>query len=343
MNLFYVRIVFFVDKTYDFDLDEEITLFNDKNVVCKVIINRRDEFEGSKVIITYGGFKGKEIAEYEGKKLFYSVKKKFITAGIPINISGGLGVLDTTQTAFSNGGLTEFGLKNIHLFFPLLANEVVRNEILGMGIYEFDQNIDISEVKFISQDARISLKRKFPELEIAEYPQDKKLDIAYSLLNSSNVINDLRTSFLLKVSTIESLVSDDAYNDNVYCDMISKINKLITIDNVGNDADLPEEEYVKTLQKIKSSIGLLKKKSINIKCIDLINSYNFNSKYKNLEAAAFFNKCYKLRSEFVHTGTYENTLTEEQKIRNLEEYNMELQKLVVDVLECYEVDILKRK
>lgn len=342
MGLFYVRIVFFINKKYEFEFDEKLTRLIDNDVVWKISVDQREEFINSKVVIISNGFKEKEAAEYAGKRIFYSVKKKFITMGIPINISGGLGVLDTTQTSFSTGEFTEHGLKYIHLLLPQLRNKIVRNEVLGMVIYEFEENIVISDVTFIAQDVQVAIKMKLSDLEIGEYPESKKLDIAYSLLNSSNAINDLRTSFLLKVSAIESLVSADEYNDKVYCNTLNKLNKLITIDNLENNSELTAEAYLRLLQKIKSAIGLLKKKSINEKCIDLISSYSITKRYIGLEAPIFFNKCYGIRSEFVHTGTYGKNLNEEQKIRNLEEYNIELQKLVIDILEHYEIEIVKK-
>ena len=126
---------------------EEHCLFQTDSTVCKVKIDR--SLENVKVIFSFGGFSTEEAAIREGENLFFNVKKEFIKQGIPINISGGLRVLDTTQTSFNTGGLTQYGLENIHLIFPQLVNTTVKNEILGMGIYQLDE--DISEVKFIGQ------------------------------------------------------------------------------------------------------------------------------------------------------------------------------------------------
>lgn len=264
--MYYVRIVFFVTNNYDLDIDEEFNLFRTESIICKVTIDRR--FEDVKVIISYGGFKNEEIAVQEGEKLFYSVKNGFIKKGIPINISGGLRVLDTTQKSFHTGGLIQYGIENIEVLFPQLANKTVKNEILGLGIYQLNE--DISEVKFISQNAKLTKKVKFPDIEIEEYKGNNKLNIAYSLLNSSNVINDLRVSFLLKVSAIESLVPEDSYKEKIYCDIINQINKTIKLEKIKVDFDIPDDELQKIIQKLKGSIGTLKKKSIGEKCKDLI-------------------------------------------------------------------------
>jgi hypothetical protein len=41
------------------------------------------------------------------------------------------------------------------MLFPQLANKTVKNELLGMGIYQLDE--DISEVKFLSQSVKAQL------------------------------------------------------------------------------------------------------------------------------------------------------------------------------------------
>lgn len=334
--MYYVRIVFFVIGGYDFHIEDDLTLFKSGSAVCKVKIKRDDE--ELKVIISYGGFEDRETAEREGNKLFYSVKKQFIKRGTPINISGGLGVLDTPLQSFSTGAVTEHGLKNIETFFPHLANKTVFNETLGMDIYKLDE--DISEVKFIRLSAKAQLKTDFPTIKIEEYKEDKKLNTAYSLLNSSNAINDLRASFLLKVSAIESLVPEESYKDDNYCYFIKQINKIITKENIKIDIDISDTEKQKVIQNIKSSFGSLKKKSIGEKCKELIERCNFEKTYNGKNAIAFFDECYKIRSEFVHTGTYKNEVSEMEKIRELETYRTELNKLIIDVLDYYEKNLI---
>ncbi|MGE6313511.1 hypothetical protein ACQKD6_24205 [Bacillus cereus] len=334
--MYYARIVFLISKEYEFDIEKECILFKSGSAICKLKID--DRFEEFKIILSYGGFKDRDIAEKEGNKLLYSVKQRFIKAGIPINISGGLRVLDTNQSSFENGGLTEHGLNNIDVMFPQLANKTVRNEKLGLEIYELDK--DISEVIFICQSLEIKRKMEFPELKIENYKEDEKLNTAYSLLNSSNAINDLRASFLLKVSSIESLVPDDSYKDEKYKNILNQINKLISTEKINNDFDIPEKDFNKITQKIKSSIGALKKKSISEKCRELIDQCNLKKTYMGMDVIPFFNECYKIRSEFVHTGTYKNSISEVQKIRELEMYTMELNKLILDVLEFYEHNII---
>ncbi|TKI57096.1 hypothetical protein E8L90_17395 [Brevibacillus antibioticus] len=333
-DMYYARLVFFVTNDYDLDIEEEQCLFQTDSIVCKVKIDRR--MENVKVIFSYGAFSTEEIAKQEGEKLFYNVKKEFIRRGIPINISGGLRILDTLQTSFDTGGLTKVGLANIHLRIPELVNTTVENETLGLRIYQLDK--EISEVKFISQSIQLKVKVKFPDIKLEDFKDNEKLKIAYSLLNSSNAINDIRASFLLKVSSIESLVPEDEYKDTNYCDVINQINKMITMKNIK--VELPDNELEGIIQKVKGSVGALKKKSIGDKCRDLIQHCNIQKQYKNMDVFAFFNDCYKLRSEFVHTGTFRNEDDETKKIRNMEIYLSELNSLVLDILDYYEKNII---
>lgn len=55
-----------------------------------------------------------------------------------------------------------------------------------------------------------------------------------------------------------------------------------------------------------------------------------------MSVISFFNDCYRIRSEFVHTGTYRNEVTETEKIRELEMYLNELNSLMIDILDYYE-------
>ena len=51
------------------------------------------------------------------------------------------------------------------------------------------------KLNFLDLVLRVQVIKQFPKIEIEEYKEDKKINIAYSLLNSSNAMNDLRASF----------------------------------------------------------------------------------------------------------------------------------------------------
>lgn len=331
--MFYVRITLFLINDYDLTIEGEQVLFQTKDALCKIKVDRR--LEHVKVIYTYGGFNTEEVAALEGEKLFVNVKKRFIKLGVPINISGGLRVLDTTQTSFTTGGITEHGIEYLKAHVPELANRTVENDVLGLSIYQFDE--DISEVKFVGQEAKMIKKIPAPVIEMADYKEDDKLKIAYSLLNSSNAVNDLRVSFILKVSAIESLVPEEQRKDEEYCNIINQINKMIKKDNIKSE--LPDAELEKIINKVKNDIGALKKKSIGEKCRSLIEKCGIEKQYLGKDVLIFFKECYSIRSDFVHTGTFKNKEDEINKIRELETYLEALNSLILEILDYYETNI----
>ncbi|MEK4529901.1 hypothetical protein NST38_31345 [Paenibacillus sp. FSL H8-0104] len=318
---------------YDLDIKGEQILFQTKDAVCKIKVKR--ELENVQIVYTLGGFDNKEIAFLEGEKLYFNVKKSFIKLGIPINISGGLRVLDTTQKSFMTGGLTEEGIEIMKLQFPELTNKTVENDILGLSIYHFNE--DISEVKFVGQEIQILKKIPPPIIDMVDYKEDDKLKTAYSLINSSNVVNDLRVSFILKISAIESLVPEEQRKDEEYCNIISQLNKMIKKDNIKSK--LPDAELEKYINRIKSDIGALKKKSIGEKCRNLIVKCGIEKQYLGKDVLIFFKECYSMRSDFVHTGSFKNKEDEINKIRELETYLKELNNLILDILDYYETNI----
>lgn len=324
--MYYVRIVFFLEDNYDLEIegDNEIELFRENNSICKIKVDRR--FEKYKVIITYGSFTSESEAKDKGEKLLYSVKTQFIKEGIPINISGGQGLLDSSNTSSMNGGLTTYGKENIHLLFPQLTGCKVENEVMGLHIYNLDT--DISQVKFVSQDIKIKIRTKLPILS-DKYLMNPKLIVPYSLLNSSNVINDIRASFLLKISAIESIAAENQSRDIKYCKVIDIINKkFLKFDLIKNEVSINEKELKNILTQIKNSIGATKNKTIGEKCRQLIINCNLQNKYSEMNSIEFFNRCYYIRSNFVHSGSYD--------LSELSNYIHSLNQLVLDIFEWYE-------
>ncbi len=53
----------------------------------------------------------------------------------------------------------------------------------------------------------------------------KNFNNAYSLLNSGNAINDIRASFILRITALEALVSDKQKKNDNYQKLINAINK----------------------------------------------------------------------------------------------------------------------
>ncbi len=122
----YIRIVFYLEQNHDLRVEDELILFEDSIEKCKVQVDRREE--KVKVFVSYGPFKERKKAEENGRILLYGLKKAFIQKRIPINISGSLGVLDSTSKSVKLASLTEHGKQNLHLIFPQLAETSKRQK-----------------------------------------------------------------------------------------------------------------------------------------------------------------------------------------------------------------------
>jgi len=307
--MFFVRIVFYIKKTDSFITDSEgkIEMFKKNNATCKVQMDNRGE--KNKVIVTYGGFEDKEEATIRGTNLFYSIKTTFIENHIPINISGSPLALDSKRISTPQGGFTSLE-DNKHR---------ILNEVLGMHIYEVEN--DISEMCFHSFELNIGTQRLMPPFN-DDYKMNYQIEEAYSLLNSSALINDIRVRLLLEISALESIVSKEQKKSEECIELVGKINKFIKKDRLENEMGIEVNE--KGLNKIKTHLGEFKKKSINEKCENLIERCDLNEKYLDLDPLTLFRRCYSLRSHFVHGNNYDSN--------EFGKYLNHLNKLILDVL-----------
>ena len=315
--MFYNRIVFFSDENLHFtNLSQNpIELFQDGSRKCTCIMKKQGKFE--KVIIEYGGFETAEEANEEGVNLLRNIKVDMCKQQNKINISGFLGMLDSTFPTINIGGLTEFGLSDIRkdlLIRGIITEDIrVLKDILGLAIYEV--KTDLSEIHFVGEEYSFKENTDF-KIQHKKYQYwCDKLDASLSLLNSSNLVNDIRLNFLLKIMSLESLVSEKEIKDDTY---------IKTLDNILTNIDAMEIDT--TLRNmLKNDIGLLKQKSIGQKCKSLISKCCHGKKYNNLDPLKFFNNCYKIRSSFVHAGNI-----------NLDDINdniLPLRDLVIDIIE----------
>lgn len=312
--MYFSRIVFFCEKGLTFEnlSSDKIELFKYNDYKCTV--KSKVQNEKTKVIIEYGGFKTKEEAQREGGNLLRNIKLEMCKHNNPINISGVDGILDCKEPSVKNGEITEAGLAFLKQKFVdngiISENQNVMQDALGLEIYEVISSMD--EILFVDQTIEIKKNTNF---EIKRYNFEfwnNKLDIALSFLNTSNLINDIRIRFLLKIMAIEVLVSDKEYNDKNYLDIINHITKDINCTN-------------ELMAKIKNDISQLKVKSIGKKCKKLIETHCKEMSYSELDSLKFFNICYKMRSQLVHSGQID--------LSELEKYDEPLKILVIDIIE----------
>lgn len=346
----YARLAFFLGEYHVLEKQTERELFKNGEAICKVKVRhtKKKGFESNAdqnqdidvdvmVIFSYGPFSTEKVALEEGQKLLFAVRKSFAKNWIPISVFNEFGILDSEHDYFDNGGLTTEGKENSALLYPELEGYAIENGVLGLKVYQLEE--DISNVKFFHQAVEVWRKGEFPKIGFSNVDVDGKLKIAYSLLNSSLAINDLRTSFLLKVSAIEALVSEPSYHEKKYCDAIDLVMKMIKIETIPlNELNsISSEENERIIHRLKSSIGSLKKKTIAEKSNDLIKNCNLVKTYDLKDAITFFKECYQIRSNFVHTGKINKTETElKVEINILKDKTVVLHELVIDILEQFE-------
>ena len=219
--MFYDRIVFFSDEYLHFtNLSQNpIELFQDGSHKCTCIMKKQGKCE--KVIIEYGGFETAEEANEKGINLLRNIKVDMCKQQNKINISGYLGMLDSTFPTVNIGGLTESGLSYIREDLLkrgiITENTRVLKDILGLAIYEVKTNLN--EIHFVGEELSIKQNTEF-KIQHKKYQYwCDKLDISLSLLNTSNLVNDIRLNFLLKIMSLESLVSEKESKDNTLIEM----------------------------------------------------------------------------------------------------------------------------
>ena len=88
------------------------------------------------------------------------------------------------------------------------------------------------------------------------------------------------------------------------------------------------------LNRVKSDIGILKRKSIGQKCEYLISQNCKNKMYGGQSAIQFFKKCYSIRSNFVHS--------EKMDISEITKNDSPLKDLIIDVLLGYQSNLYKK-
>lgn len=315
--MYYVRIIFFCKDNLSFEniTSEPIELFVNSTHRCMARLKKQGNKD--KVIIEYGAFDSKELAENEGINLLRNIKLEMCKASNPINISGIMGMLDCAVPAVMPARFTEDCLEILKQ--KLIARKIITNDVrvledvLGMAIYEV--NSDMNEIHFIAQDVEIKYKTDL-SIEWKNFKTwSEELDAVTSLLNTSFLINDVRIRFLIKIMSVEVLVSEKEYKYNDYILLINKIIKSMQFENVSNDL----------VSSFKNDIGNLKLKSIGQKCNELVAKYCSGNLYDGIEAVNLFKECYKIRSKFVHAGDID--------LQKIELYDRSLKKLVIDIIE----------
>jgi len=314
--LYYARIRFdIINKTFINYNEKSHLLFSEGGCSCNLVGSNNCIRSSDKLRLEYGGFATYDEAFNRSLPLIDELKLYCVKRGIAIKIAGDVGETDSINVSTPTGGITNEGKK----FFGLPQN--LKHEVLGLGIYEVENNL--SEITFISVNCSPSLRiNNFNLGNDHSKAYGEEARIAISLLNSSNVlIMDSRISFLLKVMAVEALVSTDEKHNK---DIVKKIQALQDNKDIISKID---DILKDTTINIKQVLGGLKRKSIRIKTKELVDNLCGDKSYFETTAAAFWDQCYDIRSEFTHTGKI--------AIKDVHDRQSVLHELVTDLVDAY--------
>lgn len=292
--LFFARIVFHVDEHHKFRnlSDTRTNIFASGDSVCTARIDTRGNM--NEVILEYGGFLTRDAADEAGRQLVRNIKMQMIEHEIPINISGGLGVLDSTNSVLSTGVITDYGKAVIRagLFGKRIPDNIaIEDDYIGLRVFEVQDSM--KEIQFIGQDVELIVNTDF-SINYCAYPYwTGQMDASLSLLTASVSVNDIRIKFLLCLMSIEALAPDSEPQD---AGLVAAVDSLLP---KVDELDLSHEQK----ETLKSKLGGMKEKNIAPKARGLLQTYLSGKEYNGLSVSKFFNQCYKMRSSFVHSGS----------------------------------------
>lgn len=293
--MFYVRISFYLNKANSFQnlSDKPVELFSLGDAKCTAKIDNRNN-RGA-VILECGGFSDHEKAHIVGTNLIRCIKLTMINKEVPITISGGPGLLDDTAQTYTPGMLTEHGkqfLRQGGLFGIKIPNDIkIEDDYIGMRVFEVNESM--REIRFFAQEIEAHINQNFA-LNYSEFSKwNNQMDVALSLLNASISVNDDRVKFLLRLMSIEALVSDSQLREPEYQTAIDLLSSKI------DEIDITKVYK----ERLKSQLGMFREKSISQKVTELLNHYLQGNTYIELPPKQFFSDCYKYRSSFVHSGS----------------------------------------
>ena len=292
--MFFARIVFHLDEHHKFKnlSDSRTNIFSQGNAMCTARIDTRGNRNDA--ILEYGGFPTYDDANEAGMQLLRNIKVQMIEHEIPISISGGLGVLDSTNSVSCPGVITDYGKELIRAGFfgkKIPDNIAIEDEYIGLRVFEVKESMD--EVRFVAQEIEATYTTDFLINYHTFSHWDCKMDAALSLLTASVSINDIRIKFLLRLMSIEALVPNSQPQEAEFVAAVDSL--LLKVDKL----DLCQEQK----DALKSKLGGIKEKNIAQKARGLLQTYLSEKEYNGHSVSNFFNQCYKMRSSFVHSGS----------------------------------------
>lgn len=304
MSAYAFRIRFFLEYGSPIDCESVelvIPLANNTSCVLRSIRADQKIKESRHLVITGDGFASENAALETGER----VKLALLWLGVKCRV--GIDIGDDT----ARGGVGDYLAKKV------LAERGVqlKSDVHGLNVYSTE-----IPVKFISSTARATVgirdervTKILSDACTSDFEPSEKQWVAFALYNLSHFEGPPRARLITLVVTIEALLKRSKRSQEAR----EHITKLIEI---TKSSGLDERDR----DSILSSLKELCFDSIGRTGRELVDKHLGDAEYGGQKASKFFNMCYGMRSDIMHTGQH--------KSENLATLVNELDRLVSDLL-----------
>jgi len=286
------RLKFGLSYNASFNCEKDsirIDLTNNKSFILRPAKDKTLIKNTSIYIIKGEGFSTEEEAYNQGKRaenalLWYGVKYNIGVDFKKGKTKFGIGMDNKKNTIHSTKAMEDF--------FYQKFNVKVLNDEFGLTIYPENKEQTLFISGLFSGSSKIPIENF---IEIFQQGFDINLDekeyLALELYSSSIFEASISTKFLILIITIESLIPQEKRGS----ELISYLNILM---KQTEKAKLSEDN----INILKNGLGNLKRESILSGGKKLLRRYIESKNYNGKSAEAFFDECYKIRSNLVHYG-----------------------------------------
>lgn len=288
--VFYVRLVAIMDEDFSFtDVTAEAReLFCDGDAVCRVHLDNRMLHQ--RIVFEYGPFDTRTEAEERGRSLTRRFKLYMAEHNYPISLTGRLGGGDSGRLHVHYDDISSWDCLPVNRERPLPVRPAYVNGGVGLSVYGVER--ELSELRFLEGDFNIQTAQGLT-LGPGELKRwDERMELSLALLTSSVALTDIRASFILRMQSIEVLVSDFQPRDQSELDAIDTV--------LGALGGLELEPGARAF--IEQTLKERRARSVQQKVKALLGEYLPGECFGGKSAASFFSDCYAARSSFIHSG-----------------------------------------
>lgn len=288
--VYFVRLVAVMDEDFKFtDVTAEgRELFCEGGAVCRVYLDGR--FLQPRIVFEYGPFGERGEAEGRGRDLARRFKLYMAEHNYPISLAGRPGTGDSGRLDVHYDDISSWDSLPSNRERPSPARPAYVNGGVGLSVYGVER--ELSELRFCEADcsAQLSQRLAFGPGELAHW--DERMELSLALLTSSVALTDLRAAFVLRMQSIEVLVSDFQPRDEAE---LAAIDAVLASLN-GLELEPGGRAFIEQTLKERRA------RSVQQKVKALLGEHLPGESFGGKSAAGFFSDCYAARSSFMHSG-----------------------------------------